>query len=435
MMIRAYLEWSMTATASDRAEAVSTLGALYLSGELTGSDKSDAEAALMLAVEDPSPGVRIALASVLAGDERAPRPVIAALSRDQAEVAAIVLANSPVLLDAEIIDIAVFGSAALQQAACSRPHVSAELSAAIGAVCETEAAIVLLENPGAEITVDTLRQLTTRLGEDGAFREATLKRDDLPTDVKLLLAAATARQLSAHAIAAGWMPEHRAGRAEREATEAAAITLARSAGDGDMRQLAAALRQNGQLTPQLLMRAVLSGEVALFVAALSDLAEVDPARAQGFVLSRSMMGFGALYRKAGLPKSLEPAFAAAVAAWQELSGHMPIAEGRLSRVMIEMVISAVALLQGPDIDRLRALLGAYQAEAAREDARLRVAEILAEPRAIAEAEPELPLLAGDEPGDLSDDALEAVATVEPRPVEDLDARLQEALALEFRQAA
>ncbi|MGL4241040.1 MAG: DUF2336 domain-containing protein, partial [Beijerinckiaceae bacterium] len=180
-----------------------------------------------------------------------------------------------------------------------------------------------------------------------------------------------------------------------------------SAENEEMRQLALRLRSSGQLTPQLLMRAVLSGEIRLFIAALADLAEVEPARAQGFVLGRSMMGFGALYRKAGLPKALEPAFAAAVAAWQELSRHVDITEGRLSRLMIEMVVSAVALIEGPEIDQLRAVLGGYQAEAAREDARLRVQGILAAPK------PEPAIAAAD----------------------DLDVRLQDALALEFQQAA
>jgi uncharacterized protein (DUF2336 family) len=277
----------------------------------------------------------------------------------------------------------------------------------MAAVCDARTALALLANEGAELTIDTLALLVERHGEDGAFREAVLEREDLPAEARLSLASAAARQLSGFALANGWLPEHKAERVRREATESAAIAVAREAGVDDMRQLARRLRLDRHLTPQLLLRAVLSGEVRLFVEALADLAEVDPERAQGFILGRSMMGFGALYRKAGLPKALEPAFAAAVAAWQELSRHVELTEGRLSRVLIETVASAVALLQGPEVDQLRAVLGDYHAEAAREEARARVAGILAAP-------PPKP----------------------PAPMDDdLDMRLRDALALEFQQAA
>ncbi len=410
MIIRAYLEWSRTAGAPERAEATGLLADAYLNSEMSVEDRRDAEAALMMAVEDPSPLVRKAIALVIAGSERAPRPLISALSRDQDEVAAIILANSPALTETELADIAVFGSALLRRAICERPYVSPGLAAALAAVCEVDPALALLANDGAEVPVEAIRDLTLRLGDEPRLREALLARDDLPVDVQLLLTQAAARQLAAFATSCGWLSEQRAERLGREALEQTAIHLAAAAGPDDMARLAASLRTSGRLTPQLLLRAVLSGEMRMFAAALADLAEVEPARAAGFLSSRSLIGFGALYRKAGLPKALEPAFAAAVAAWQELSRGMQVAEGRLSRIMIEMVLSAVALLEGPEAERLRAVLMLFQAEAAREDARARVADILAT------------------------EAPEAGQANLPPP-DEIGLQLEEALALELRKAA
>ncbi len=98
------------------------------------------------------------------------------------------------------------------------------------------------------------------------------------------------------------------------------MSLAGDAGDQALAALAVRLRKDGRLTPQLLLRAVLCGEVRLFAAALADLAEMEPRRAMGFVQSRSPVGFAALCRKAGLPRMMDPAFAAALAAWQALDG-------------------------------------------------------------------------------------------------------------------
>jgi uncharacterized protein (DUF2336 family) len=411
MMIRAYLDWSQNASAQDRAEAAAMLAEVYLHAELSVEDRRDAEAALTMVLEDVSPLVRRALAVALGASDGAPRHVIAALARDQAEIAAVVLANSPMLTEAELVDHAAFGMATAQLALAGRPHVPPQVASALAETCDAAVAVVMLENTGAEVPLDSLHRLVERHGEDGTFREAVLSRGDLSPELQMALAEAAARHLSAFAQGRGWLPENRAVRVRREATESAAISVAQVAAASDMQALAIRLRVSGHMTPQLLMRAVLSGEIRLFTAALADLAEVDPARAQGFVMGRSMMGFGALYHKAGLPKALEPAFAAAVAAWQELSRGMNVTEGRLSRIMIDMVLSGIALIEGPEVDRLRALLLTYQAQAAREDARARVADIMAE------------------------SAVVAMSPERETPTDDFALRLEDALAAEFQQAA
>jgi uncharacterized protein (DUF2336 family) len=411
MMIRAYLDWSQNATAQDRAEAAAMLVDVYLHAELSPEDRRDAEAALTMVLEDVSPLVRRALAEALGGSDRAPRHVIAVLAADQAEIAAIVLANSPILTEAELLEHAAFGQPVQQLALAGRPHVSAGVAATLCETCAAAVAIALLDNSGAELSLASLHRLVARHGEDGALREALLARGDLPPDLHMALTDAAARHLAAFAQGCGWLPEARALKLRREATETAAITLAQTASRHDVQSLAVRLRQAGHMTPQLLMRAVLSGEIRLFAAALADLAEVEPARAEGFVLGRGMVGFGALYRKAGLPGALEPAFAAAVAGWQNLSRGQNVTEGRLSRILIETVLTGVALLEGPEIGRLRALLMTYQAEAARDEARARIADILAAP-VITFAEP----------------------PPQPEP-DDLTLRLEEALSDEFSVAA
>jgi uncharacterized protein (DUF2336 family) len=414
MMIRAYLDWSRTAGAADRAEAVGMLADVFLHGELAGVDRSDAEAALVLALEDPSPVVRLALAQALGGAERAPRAVISALARDQADIAATVVANSPVLSDTEVAELAIFASGSVLQAACTRPFVSENLAEALAIVADAEAAVLLLDNPGAEVSLPTLRTLADRHAEDAAFREALLARDDLPAELRFMLADAAARHLTSFVSGKGWMTDRGSERLRQEAVEAAAITVAREA---EPAALAIQLLQSRHLTPQLLLRAMLSGEIGLFAAALAELGEVDHRRAMGFIQARGGVGFAALCRKAGLPTVMIPAFAAAVAAWQALAASGDEPGGRLSRVMIETVLSGVALIEGPEMGKVRALLLGFHAEAVRAEALLRIQDLLA-------AEPQATVLADGEPGEAAELNVDA-----------LDHILTDALEHEFRAAA
>jgi len=74
------------------------------------------------------------------------------------------------------------------------------------------------------------------------------------------------------------------------------------------------LRASAQLTPALLLRAILSGNVASATAALADLSGLPLRRVAGLVRDRKGAGFAALYGRAGLPAGLKLAFETAVRA-------------------------------------------------------------------------------------------------------------------------
>jgi hypothetical protein len=81
------------------------------------------------------------------------------------------------------------------------------------------------------------------------------------------------------------------------------------------------------------------------------------------------VGLAALYRRAGLPARLEPAFEAAVAAYHDLGAPETNAGGRLSRRMVKRVLSACSELPRDEAETLHALLRRFEVEAAREAAR------------------------------------------------------------------
>jgi hypothetical protein len=107
--------------------------------------------------------------------------------------------------------------------------------------------------------------------------------------------------------------------------------------------------------------------MAFVEASFTELTGLPPARVAALLHDRRAAGFSALYGRAGLPRSVKPAFEAAISAFREMG--MATSEAQLSLRMIERVLSACADLSEDEAGKLMALLRRYEAEAARETAR------------------------------------------------------------------
>ncbi|GJD49979.1 hypothetical protein OPKNFCMD_2715 [Methylobacterium crusticola] len=384
MIIRQFLLWTQHESAGRRAEAAASLARAYLYAKLDAAARWEARTAMTALLDDPSPLVRRALAEACANAAEAPRALVVALTQDQPEIAGLVLARSPVLSDADLVDCAAVGEEAAREAIASRPHLSAMLCGALAEIAGPEALRLLAANPGAAITRGSLLRVVERHGDDGALREALLARDDLPLDVRQAVTARLAHALSAFVTGCGWLSPERSERAAREARERATLGLAEGAERGDLRRLVIYLRGAGQLTPGLILRAMLSGRMAFTEAALTELSGLSPERVAGLLHDGSGHGLRALSRRAGLPAALEPAFAAAMTAWrEEATGLRESSAPALSRRMIERAVTACENLPFADSHVIVALLNRFDAEAARDEARV-LARTLVDEAAVAE---------------------------------------------------
>lgn len=378
MIVRQFLQWVRTASAGERAEASSALARAYLYSDLSPDDRAAAEGALLMLLDDPSPLVRGTLADVLAPSEQAPPTVVLGLAADQPEIAAVVLERSPLLLDADLVDAVATGGALAQSAIARRACLPCSVAAAIAEVGSAEACLVLVENFRAHIAALSFGRICERFGQLAAIREAMLARNDLPAATRHALLAKLSETLADFVTARQWLEQDRARRIAKEACEKATVTLAATSPRGEMPPLIRHLRESGQLTAGLVLRALLSGNVEMFEQALADLSEMSLARVSALVHERGIAGFRALYLKAGLPASAYPAFRVAVEAMRE-GGFVdgPAGATRLKRRMVERVLTGCADESGVDVEPLLTLLRRFAAEAAREEARLFCDELVA----------------------------------------------------------
>lgn len=398
MIVRRFLLWARTAPAEARASGAAALAGAYLRSGLSDDDRREAETALIALIDDPAPSVRRAIAEEMAASPRTPRTLALGLIADQSDVAALVLAHSPVLTDADLVDAVAVGDVLAQRAVAMRRCLPASVAAALAEVGCDEALLTLAGNRTAEIPDFSFERMMERCGDNGALREALLERADLPAGLRQAIAARVSDALAQFVSGCGWLTPERSARLARESTERVAVALAAGGEASDAPAIVEVLRATGRLTAGLILRSLLSGEPALAEAALVSLSDLPAPRVAALLRDRRGAGLRALCRKAGLPATLEPAFIAAIIALNARGFDAAGPRQGLDRCLLTEVMRACDGLAGPEADALMALLRRMDAEAARDEAR-RMADSLADDAAFAllvEADPNFLLELADE---------------------------------------
>jgi len=184
MIVRQFISWIRTAPAGERAEATRALARAWLISDLTEDDRAAAEGALLMMhlrwCARPWPFARSA---------EAPAAIVQALSLDQPSIALPILEHSPLLIDADLVDIVATGNCELQCAIARRINLPASVCAAIAEVGTPAAALELVENAHADLAPFSWDRIAERHGHLAAIRESMLVLDDLPAAMRATLAA------------------------------------------------------------------------------------------------------------------------------------------------------------------------------------------------------------------------------------------------------
>ena len=378
MIVRQFISWIRTAPAGERAEATRSLARAWLVSDLNPEDRGAAEGALLMLLDDASPLVRQAMAEVFARSAQAPAAIVQALSVDQPSVALSVLEHSPLLIDADLVDIVATGNCETQCAIARRIHLPASVSAAIAEVGTPAAALELIENAYAELAPFSWDRIVERHGHLAAIRESMLVLDGLPAATRAALVAKLSDTLAQFVVARNWLSADRAGRVTSEARDRSTVNIAAASRGDDIGGLVRHLRATGQLTAGLILRALLSGNLELFDSSLAELSGLPRARVSALLHDRGGASLHALLQRAGLPQSTFAAFKMALEVNYE-TGFVDSAGGaaRLRRRMVERVLTHCETDQQA-AEPLLILLRRFATESAREEARMFCDELVAE---------------------------------------------------------
>ncbi len=370
MLVREFLEWIDRAPPGRRAEAAHALARAFLHSKVGEETLSAMEAAMTVLLDDAAEEVRFALADALAASPKAPRHIIIALTVDSPNVAALVLARSPLIIDAELVDIAAAGLLPLQAAIASRPVVSGSVAAALAEVGERDPCLTLLRNSGASIARISFRRMAERFGDDAELRDEMLQHPGLPVDVRQGLIRRLGDALGTLMVSKSWAGEDRAITVTREACDRATVAMAAETESDELPELVEHLRVTGQLNTALLLRAVCAGNVALFETALAVLAHAPVERVAGLVRAGRTSILRAIYAKAGLPSVAFAAFAAALDTWRRIAEEGGSDDRyRATRRMVDAVLARYADITDGEAYELATMLRRFASDQAREAAR------------------------------------------------------------------
>lgn len=309
MIVQAFLKWSQTARVADRARAANALGRAWLRSEFGSEERQAALMAMTHLLDDPSPKVRLALAEALAPSEDAPRALVLALAEDQAEVAATVILQSPVITDSDFVDLAGRGDSLRRSLIASRASLSRTVSAAIAAIGDEPEVVLLLENPENRFAAATLRDIAHRHGGSADVRGLLLDRDDLPADVRHVLMQKVSEALVDCDLVRSTVDRNRARRLSREAAEAGTLAIAGQASEADIPALVEHLRTGCRLTPAFLMHALCSGRIDFIACVLVNLTGIEDRRVRAVLATARLHAVRALFEAAGLGRELSTVFA------------------------------------------------------------------------------------------------------------------------------
>lgn len=310
---------------SERATAATALARAYVLSELCFEDRLEAEAALTLFLDDPSPKVRLALSETLSLSDRAPVQVVAALAADQPEVAAPVLIRSPLLSDGDLVDRVALGTPAVQALVASRPYVSMAVSASIAEVGSVEACIALVDNEGAQIAGLSFRRMAERLGGEARLRKVLAVDQRLPPDCRHMLLARVGDALADAPLIQALLGAVHARTIVREACIKASITLLEGIETGEHPALAEHLQLRGELTSGFLVRVIARGRIDFFAAALVALTGQRQDRVRALVSDGRSSALRALLAKAGLKQVTHGAILTALGLWREVADGRHVA--------------------------------------------------------------------------------------------------------------
>lgn len=325
MIVHHFLKWIETARVAERAAAANALARAYIVSPLEFEDRCAAEAALTLLLDDPSPKVRLAMAEALALSPRAPQQIVSALAADQPEVAAPVLALSPVLMDADLIDLVAAAGDASQALIAARAAVSMSLSAAIAEVGCERACVSLLENSGAGIASFSFRRIAERFGHVALVREALVAHPQLPPQTRHELLLKLGEALKDAPLVVALIGRSRAERLTREACTRASLTLIESVHTGEHAALVEHLRLRGDLTTAFLVRVVAHGKIDFLGAALVALSGQSETRVRSLLAGGRDGALCALFRAAKLPAGLHATILSALRIWREVANGKRVA--------------------------------------------------------------------------------------------------------------
>jgi len=299
-------------TAKVRAEVAEKVAADLSRDTLTSAELALCQSIVRILARDVEESVRASLSRGLRHSQNLPQDIARKLAEDIEDVALPILADSLVLTDKDLIEIVRLGSSEKQEAIAGRPNLTENVTDALITHGEEPAVTVLMGNKTAAITDHSLNHAVTRFADSKPVKEAMVRREKLPTSVAERLVTMVSQALQAHLVSAYDLAPETVAKIVLASREQVTIRLSAGASEDDLNEMVRQMHSAGRLTPSVILRALYTGDIAFFEAAMAARGDVPIANARILIHESSRRGLEALHKKASMPEPLYRLVRAAV---------------------------------------------------------------------------------------------------------------------------
>ena len=296
-----------------RAETAAKVAEAFELGALSPAERALAEQIFRVMVQDAEIKVRESLASHLKSSPNLPHDIALKMARDVEQVALPVLEFSKVLTDTDLVDIVRSSSAEKQTAVARRAEVSGAVANALIDHGKSSGVVaVLAANKGAALGDIEVKKILDKHGSDVLVTNSLVTRPNLPLALSERILNIVSASLHDYLVQRHDLSDEMAADLVLAAREKATIMLLPAgAKSTDVIEFAQQLHRAGRLSSTLLLRALCSGDIAFFEAAMSVLSGVPIINARLLIHDQGALGMQSIYQYAHLPLDLYPAFRAA----------------------------------------------------------------------------------------------------------------------------
>jgi uncharacterized protein (DUF2336 family) len=298
------------ANETTRRVCAETIAAEYAGAAIPENRRRGAEMVLRLFADDAAESVRAAVAHHLAACPHLPRSLARQIAEDVDAIAMMMIRTSPVLEDADLLEIVRSGVVARQVAVASRPAVSLRVSNALVGTRELRVVKALMANDGARISEADLCAVLDAFEADPAIADLFVRRAALPLAVIDRLLGRAGLEMRDLLESALGVPGPIVRRICSLAHEQLVVGHVRDTpGVRAVADLAGRLAEQGRISPTLALRALCTGDVQFFAICVAARAGVPGDDVRDLVQRGDHDRLAMVYDATGWPSSIGRAFA------------------------------------------------------------------------------------------------------------------------------
>jgi len=272
------------------------------SGTLSDSEQDLAIAICQKLADDVETTVRQSLSQALKKTSDIPHDLALKLAQDVLDVSLPILEFNTLLSDNELIEIVEQGESERQLAISKREHLGPPLTHSLCSHGEENVVESVLKNDGAQVSDHTYDLVLDRFEKSQAIHASLATRQQLPAHVLDRLVDVISDQLKAHLLTHQNLSPLLTEQVILESREDAKRRLLKNPlSKRDAEKLVITLANKGELTPELIFRALEVGDRPFFEFAIAHRVGIDVKAARTLIKDPGEKGFVALYKKAELP--------------------------------------------------------------------------------------------------------------------------------------